>query len=334
MTTGPLVSICTPTYRRPHYLKQLIDSVLAQTHQSWEMWICDNSEDDRTRVMLEGYSDPRIHYEKNASNLGMGRNVLKVLGKVTGSLFTFTPDDDLWGPDNLARKVAFLEANPDLPVVFSNAKRIDPDGNGLPRFRSEYFEGAARLRAEVLRPDSSVEHRHFVNILTALMRKELLPVFQESWHLNTEEYFMWYLGCRGGSLGFIGEQLLSLREAEHYRVVVEGGKLIDFKGRADYRQRQLADFYRCLRVMRPEVAPALDTLGVKRYVARAIVGSSSTARDLARSLALVGGVMPDPPLGAALSAAVVQAGRIALRPFRRGRDISGLGPVERAANGT
>jgi glycosyltransferase involved in cell wall biosynthesis len=328
-TDSPLVSVCTPTYNRPAFLAQLIDSIRAQDYSNWEMFIADNSSNDETEAVVAARADPRIRYERNATNIGMGRNTLKVLSQVRGKYFTFTPDDDLWGHDNLQRKVAFLEAHPDLPAIFSNANRIAYDGQPLPRFRSRYSDTVERMSASVLRP-AAAGSEYFVNILTGLLRTEAaLELFRLSWHMNTEEMFMWYLGLSGGEIGFDGAPSVTLREAEHYRVVEHKGSLIDFKNRADYRQRQLVDFYRVLHVQCPTVREALERADVQAYVASAIVGCSRSYRDLARALALVAGTFGAAALRGTLPRAIGKAVRIVL-PFSR-RTLhapSGLGPVE------
>lgn len=327
--TLPLVSICTPTYRRPHYLRELIDSILAQRYPAWELWICDNSDDDQTARLLEGYRDPRVHYAKNERNLGMGGNTLRALSHAAGAYFTFTPDDDRWHPDNLLRKVTFLTEHPDLDVVFSNADRIDARGAPLRRFQSTYFQGGRRLPSTELRPAVDAGGQHFVNILTGLMRRELLPIFRESWHLSTEEYFMWWLGCRPQEIGFLGEPLVTIREAEHHRTVVQGGQVVDYKGKAEIRQQQLMDFYRSLLIFHPEIAPVLESPSVKRFVADAVLGSSNTAWDLLRGAALVStGLGPD--LGVhALQVALGTLQGVPLAPARHDPDPSGIGAVER-----
>lgn len=328
----PVVTICTPTYQRPGFLGELIDSILAQSYPHWEMFIADNSGDDDSARVVAARADPRIHYEKNAENIGMGRNTLKVLSHVRGKYFTFTPDDDLWRPDNLAEKVAFLEANPDLPAVFSNADRIDFQGRPLTRFRSQYVDGASRLPGRVLRP-AAESTQYFVNILTGLLRTDTaLAPFRQSWLMNTEEMFMWHLGLSGGEIGFIGAPLVVLREAEHHRVVEHEGKLIDFKRRADYRQRQLVDFYRVLHVNFPAVRRELEQPDVQEFVAAAIVGCSLSVRDVVRAVALVGGTFGGALMGRMLPRALRKAVRVARPRLRqRQRDSSGLGPIESAA---
>lgn len=61
----PLVSVVIPTYSRPGYFRQALDSVLAQTYRNLDIFITDNSKDERTKLLMEEYlaKDSRIKYE-------------------------------------------------------------------------------------------------------------------------------------------------------------------------------------------------------------------------------------------------------------------------------
>ena len=60
----PLVSIITPCYNSGEYLPVVIDSVIAQTFNDWEMIIVDDGSTDNSRQVIEDYiaKDPRIRY--------------------------------------------------------------------------------------------------------------------------------------------------------------------------------------------------------------------------------------------------------------------------------
>ncbi len=283
----PVVSICTPTYNRPAYLHELLKSVVAQTYRRWEMIVCDNSESDDTAQMMRAVSDPRIRYVKNERNLGMGGNTVKALRMATGIYFTFTPDDDVWSPTNLEKKVAFLEANDDLDAVFSMANRIDRAGRPLRPFAPPPGTGAIRLPAKLVRPSVTERNDYFINILTALLRRATLhDLALLSFHLNTEEGLMWYLGCTDREIGYVHANLVSIREADHYRVARIGGQLVDFRRNRAVRQRQLIDFYRSLLIFRPEIEGVLRSQDVVRYVARAVIRSGGGVRGRLRGVAL------------------------------------------------
>ena len=61
-TDQPLVSILTPVYNGERYLRDCIDSVLAQDYQNWEYHIVNNCSTDGTLQLAESYAakEPRI----------------------------------------------------------------------------------------------------------------------------------------------------------------------------------------------------------------------------------------------------------------------------------
>ena len=63
-----LVSVIMPAYNCERFIKQSIDSVLAQTYTNWELLIVDDCSTDRTADIIASFSDPRIHYQRNRTN--------------------------------------------------------------------------------------------------------------------------------------------------------------------------------------------------------------------------------------------------------------------------
>jgi len=277
-----LVSICTTTYNRPNFLNKLIETVLSQTYENWEMIIYDNSENDDTKVMCQKFQNERIRYYKNKKNIGMGKNALKAFSFVRGEYMTFTPDDDYWDKNNLEKKVTFLNEHKNINIVFSNAYRIDYVGNLYydPSFfnTEDSIFGAKDecIDAEYLLPGNNKTPKLFLCILTAMLRsKNLLDVFKESYHLNSEEYLCWYIGAVEEKVGFIYDKLVYIREAEHYREVLVNGKIIDWKVDKRYRQQQLIDIYRSLIIFHPESSKRLMSQNVSTFVSKAVISEGN-----------------------------------------------------------
>ena len=71
----------------------------------------------------------------------MGDNTIKALGCVRGKYFTFTTDDDLWiDKEKIEKQVNFLEQNPQINMVYTNASSISYNGAELTKFDSVYKE--------------------------------------------------------------------------------------------------------------------------------------------------------------------------------------------------
>lgn len=141
-SSAVLVSIGVPTYGSPAYLAQSVESVLAQTHASWEMTVSDNgSGGGAAAAAMEPYlDDPRIRVVATGEVVGQSANWTKAIRAGEGPYVAMLHDDDLWDPDYLERRVGFLESHPECGLVFSSMRRIDERGEHLhdmPQYLSE-----------------------------------------------------------------------------------------------------------------------------------------------------------------------------------------------------
>lgn len=114
---APLVSVITPAYNAEFYLKDTIESVLAQTYQNFEHIIIDDGSTDRTAEVAQSFKDPRIKYihQKN-SGQSTARNNGLVLA--AGKYIALLDADDFFLPTKLFDQVAYLEAHPDCDFCY------------------------------------------------------------------------------------------------------------------------------------------------------------------------------------------------------------------------
>jgi glycosyltransferase involved in cell wall biosynthesis len=123
-----LISIITPTYNRPEYLKQAIASALAQTYEHFELIVCDNQSTENPQSMVEAFNDARIRFFRHDRNIGMIENILYSFQKAQGKYIAFLLDDDLWEPEFLAQLVPPLEADDNLALTFCDHSVINAAG--------------------------------------------------------------------------------------------------------------------------------------------------------------------------------------------------------------
>ena len=71
-----MISIAMATYNGAKFIREQLDSILAQTITDWELIVCDDVSTDSTIAILEEYAkkDGRIQIHKNQVNLGFKRN--------------------------------------------------------------------------------------------------------------------------------------------------------------------------------------------------------------------------------------------------------------------
>ena len=102
--TGCLLrfSIVVPLFNTPDkYLREMIDSVVAQTYGNWELILCDASPEPLG--IIEEYTrvDPRIKYLRLGYNDGISENTNRGIEKATGDYTGLLDHDDVLTPDAL-----------------------------------------------------------------------------------------------------------------------------------------------------------------------------------------------------------------------------------------
>ena len=103
------VSICIPSYKRTHFLKRLLDSILSQTYKNYEVIISDDSDDNSVQDLVMEYKDKMdIKYHRNSPALGTPKNWMSAISKASGEWIKLIHDDDWFAePDSLT---AYIDA--------------------------------------------------------------------------------------------------------------------------------------------------------------------------------------------------------------------------------
>jgi len=113
------VSIGLPVYNGEKYVREAIESVLAQTFKDLELIISDNGSTDKTGEICREYAqkDPRVCYFYNEENLGAARNFNRTFELSSGKYFKWLAADDAMEPQFLERCVKLLDNNHSLVLV-------------------------------------------------------------------------------------------------------------------------------------------------------------------------------------------------------------------------
>jgi glycosyltransferase domain-containing protein len=125
-----LVSVIIPTYNRPAYLKEAIESAVGQTYQNIEIIVADDCglASAENQKIVEAFQDPRIIFRRNATNLGVTQNFASAIKEARGKYIASLNDDDMWNKDFLEKLVPPLERDPDLALAFCDHYVIDETG--------------------------------------------------------------------------------------------------------------------------------------------------------------------------------------------------------------
>ncbi|WGV27383.1 glycosyltransferase family 2 protein [Halotia branconii] len=132
----PRLSIGLPVYNGEKFLKEAIDSLLAQTFEDFELVISDNASTDKTEEICRAYvnQDKRIRYYRNEKNLGCARNFNRVFELSSGEYFKWAAYDDLHAPEFISKCIEVLDQDPGIILCYSQIYFIDEHGKFLQNY--------------------------------------------------------------------------------------------------------------------------------------------------------------------------------------------------------
>ena len=158
----PRVSIGLPVYNGENFIRDALDSILAQSYDDFELIISDNASTDGTQAICRDYAarDQRIRYYCNRVNLGAAKNFNRVLALASGEYFKWAAHDDVLDPSYLAKCVTALDSDPSIVLCHSKTKFIDERGR-LISLSSERLAFGARRPHERFREMTLAKHGCF-----------------------------------------------------------------------------------------------------------------------------------------------------------------------------
>ncbi|MGN0482390.1 MAG: glycosyltransferase [Lachnospiraceae bacterium] len=123
----PTISIVVPTYETDErFLKELLESVMAQTYPNWQLCIADGSESDKVKNQIERQyaNEMRITYQKLGENKGIAENTNAGLALAKGEFVGFLDHDDCLAPNALFEVVQMYQSHPDAQVFYSDEDKV------------------------------------------------------------------------------------------------------------------------------------------------------------------------------------------------------------------
>ena len=154
----PLVSIVTPTYNQAAYLRETLESVLAQDYPRIEHQVIDDGSTDETPQILAEYNG-RIEWESHA-NRGQTATINKGWERARGDILTWLNSDDTLLPGAVSKAVAYLQRHPDVGIVFGDSLFTEPDGTPIerskPRGEFSYREFVVRCENPIAQPSAFI----------------------------------------------------------------------------------------------------------------------------------------------------------------------------------
>ena len=198
--------MAVPAYRTPEtFLRQMIDSLLAQTYGNWELCIANGSPDDeQMKQVLAEYTqrDSRIRVQELKENLGIAGNTNAALAMTEGEFAGILDHDDLLAPNALYEIALALEKDPELDAVYTDEDKVTTD-------LSEHFQPHLKpdFNLDLLRSNNYI--CHFFVARQSVIRKA--GGFRQEFDGAQDHDFIFRCVEEAGKIGHVPEILYHWR---------------------------------------------------------------------------------------------------------------------------
>lgn len=138
---GSRITVLMPVYNAERFLREAIDSILAQSFKPFEFLIIDDGSTDRSVEIIESYRDPRIRFVRNSQNLGITPTLNRGIRMASCELIARMDADDVSHPQRLQKQFAYMKRNPRCALLSTWARVISEDNKliRLERYRSNFY---------------------------------------------------------------------------------------------------------------------------------------------------------------------------------------------------
>ena len=170
------------TYNGEAFLRDQLDSILAQQRLPDELIVCDDQSADETPRLLREYAAKapfKMTVVINEQRLGSTKNFEQAIGLCTGDIIALCDQDDVWYPHKLEVIERRFEGDTEIGLVFSNGYLIDERGRRLPGDMWRRFRFWPRLQKMLDTPPTAYDlllSRFFITGATIALRSNLIDV--------------------------------------------------------------------------------------------------------------------------------------------------------------
>jgi len=154
----PLVSIVTPSYNQARFLPEAIQSVLSQDYPHKEYIIVDGASQDGSPAIIRGYAS-QLAWWVSEPDQGQTDAINKGFSHASGEILAWLNSDDTYLPGAIAGAVEFLQAHPEVAMVYGDANLVNEQGAVIGRFPAQQTDLRRLLRGSVHIPQQTAFFR-------------------------------------------------------------------------------------------------------------------------------------------------------------------------------
>lgn len=211
MMSSEFVSIITPVYNTAPYLPAMLESVQAQTWQSYEHLIIDDCSTDNSREIVNRYQqiNPKIRLVTQEANSGPACARNRGISEAKGEFIAFLDADDLWFPEKTTRQLAAFREHPEIGLLGTGRFVIDEHGRTI----HEESKKTRPCWGKVSVAEFILD-RIPLTTSSVMMRKACFAacgLFNES-YANCSDFEFWMRVVQYYQVGFLDDKLVCYRE--------------------------------------------------------------------------------------------------------------------------
>lgn len=197
------VTIILPVYNGERYLREAIDSVLAQTFRDFELWVVNDGSTDGSVAIVDSYDDFRVKRIDNLHNMGLVATLNRAFAMAESPYIARMDQDDIWHERKLELQMALLESRPDVGVCGTSIHKFG-DIDAVHIFPEESDELKVGLLFYCMMSHPSVVYRRSMLVETGLIyRQDFYPA---------EDYKMWIDVLQHSNIYNIPQPLVEYRQ--------------------------------------------------------------------------------------------------------------------------
>ncbi len=212
----PEITVLLPVYNGANYLRESIDSVLAQTFTDFELLVIDDLSTDESPEIVKSYGDPRVRYLR-AEEFGLFKAINRGISESKSTWVRLWAHDDRMLPNCLEATHEFAANHPGLGMIYCDFVAISSTGE---RTGNEVQFHPMRART----PDTADPRQSALlffafgclpgNISTVMLNRDAWAAVGGFWEekQQTPDFDMWVRISERYHVGFIREPLIELRD--------------------------------------------------------------------------------------------------------------------------
>lgn len=196
------VSVVMSAYNASAYLREAIDSILGQTYSHFEFIIINDGSSDETESIIHSYTDKRIVYTKNETNLGLIASLNKGLKLAKGEFIARMDADDIALENRLSEQVRVFGNYPKAVIIGSDYYSLSKNklSTHTNKDDSDYLKAVLMFSTCFCHP--TVMMRNIFKKVDIEYRKE---------YVHAEDYKMWTDLVKQGEFHNVNQPLLKYR---------------------------------------------------------------------------------------------------------------------------